>query len=401
MSLVHEVKGFAFLCDQGGRIINILRDDFGLAENNPKGKLFANLVNPENRKLSLDFLLEVKTQKISFDFRLNIDVKGTKYAFYFIGINLDKDMLIIGADNHKEAIDFANHLQQINNEQANIIRQLLKKESFYKQDEQKENEVLFNEITHLNNELVNLQRQLTQKNKELERLNELKNRFLGMAAHDLRNPLGVVMNYSEFLIDEVSSDLSDEHSRFLHTINNSAEFMLEIVEDLLDYSKIESNKVDLRLNEFDLIAKIKQQVELLNAISDKKGIKIIIETEYETLAVSADNYKIDQVLINLITNAIKFSHPNREIIIKVIKQDVNVVISVTDSGTGIKPEHIEKLFVPYSKASTAGTHGEKSTGLGLSIVKRIVEAHSGKIWVESEVNKGTTFFVSLPFKILN
>ena len=272
MNKTHEIKGFAFLCTNNGIITNVLRDDFGFALNKAEGKLFANLVDTENRKTSLDFLLEVKNQNISFDYRLIIPIKGQQYSFYFMGINLKDQLLIIGADNHKEAIDFANHLQQINNEQANLIRQLIKKDT--NANTAIETESLFNEITKLNNELVNLQRELTQKNKELERLNELKNRFMGMAAHDLRNPLGVVMNYSEFLLDEIADDLSEEHARFLNIMNDSAEFMLHMVEELLDYSKIQSDKVNLNIVEFDFVEKLKLQIELLNTIAAKKQIKI-------------------------------------------------------------------------------------------------------------------------------
>jgi signal transduction histidine kinase len=399
-----EVKGFALLCDSSGIITNVLRDDVELSESNIIGKLFVNLVNSESRRESLDFLLEIKQQKISFDRRLGFQINQKNYAFYFIGIELISDLLIIGADNHKEAVDFANHLQQINNEQSNLIRHLLKKDITRTYETPDDSRLLFDEITNLNNELVNLQREMTRKNIELERLNELKNRFLGMAAHDLRNPLGIVMNYSDFLIDEVAASLSEEHQKFLHIINDSAEFMLHLVEELLDFSKIQTGKIELHLSEYDFVSQCKRQSEILNTLSAKKNISIIFKSNVKSVMLLADTYKLDQVIGNIVNNAIKFSYPNSEILMKIKKDVGRVVLSVTDKGKGIKPENIEKVFVPFSKLSTSGTAGEKGTGLGLSIVKRIVEAHGGDIRIESDPDgisgeKGTTFFVSLPLKV--
>lgn len=392
----HEVRGFALLCDASGKITNVLRDDFGLANHHALGKMFANLVEVENRRESLNFIVETKQQKISFDHRLNIKIGEKSFSFYFIGIELMNDLLIIGAENHKEAIDFANHLQEINNEQSNLIRHFLKNETSKKQAAQEESRLLFDEITNLNNELVNLQRELTRKNIELERLNELKNRFLGMAAHDLRNPLGVLLNYSDFLIDEAASQLSEEHQKFLHIINNSAEAMLRLVEDLLDYSKIQDGKIELKLSNFDLVNQTRNQVEQLNTLSAKKNIHIAFRSNVHEVFVTGDVFKMDQVIGNLVNNAIKFSNPGSKIRVEISKYDEKVVLSVTDYGKGIQPENLEKIFQPFTKLSTTGTSGEKGTSLGLSIVKRIVEGHGGKIWVESVVEKQTTFYVELP-----
>ena len=393
---VHTVKGFSLLIDHNGKITNVLRDDFGLAKHKAKGKLFANLVAPESRNDAFNLILDTKRKKISFDYRLSMVIDEQQYSFYFIGMELMNDLLIIGADNHKEAIDFANHLQVINNEQSNLIRELLKKDTETKLSEQNESALLFDQITTLNNELVNLQRELTRKNIELERLNELKNRFLGMAAHDLRNPLGVLLNYSDFLIDEVAAELSDEHQKFLHIINNSAEAMLHLVEDLLDYSKIQDGKIELKLTQFDLVQQTRNQVEQLNTLSAKKNIHIEYHSNHSEIFITGDAFKMDQVIGNLVTNAIKFSNPESKIRVEIRKNNENVVLSVTDYGKGIQPDHLEKIFQPFTKLSKTGTSGEKGTGLGLSIVKRIVEGHGGEIWAESFVEKQTTFYVELP-----
>ena len=392
----NTVQGFALLCDNNGLIQEVYRDDFGFTEKESKGKLFANLIDSESRPMALNFILEVKQKKISLDYRFNVSVNNESHYLYFIGIALNGELLVVGASNQKEAVDFTNHLQQINNEQSNIIRQLLKKEAENNVSTDQENQQLFDEISQLNNDLVNLQRELTRKNAELERLNDLKNKFIGMAAHDLRNPLGVILSYSDFLIDELGDTLSKQHVDFLNNILNSSEFMLSLVEDLLDYTRIESGKIVLNRIEFDLVQKVKKNVEKSNILSAKKEIEIVFHSDTGSMSIEADENKVEQVLNNLIGNAIKFSYPKNTINVSLEQQKDKVLISVKDAGTGIKTEDQDKVFTPFNSVTGKGTSGEKGTGLGLSIVKRIVEAHNGKIWLESEVGKGTTFYVLLP-----
>ena len=391
-----EIKGFAWLCDKGGIIKSVLRDDFGLTDKNPEGKLFANLIDSEYKDQSLKFLLEIKRNNFSIDHRLNIIIKNKAYSFYFIGVALYDEILIVAANNHKEAIDFTNHLQQINNEQANQIRELLKNDAEQNANGETEAQQLFDEITKLNNELVNLQRELTQKNAELERLNELKNRFIGMAAHDLRNPLGVILNFSEFLQDELKNELSEQHLSFLQNIVNSSEFMYSLVEDLLDFSKIESGKIQLNFEEFDIVLKLKDIVANSNVLSKKKKIKISFKSAVGSIILNADVHKIAQVFQNLLDNAVKFSPEGSKIDVTLEKQKDKILVIVKDRGKGIAKEDQDKVFNPFTSISTKGTAGEKGTGLGMSIVKRIVDSHKGEIWLESEPEKGTTFFVKLP-----
>ena len=391
-----EVKGFALMCDNKGIVKSVLRDDFGIKKNNPVGKLFSNLVDSETRRHSLNFLLEIKQKKISIDYRLNFLINNKTHNFYFIGATIYDEVLIIAANNHKEAVDFTNHLQQINNEQANRIRNLLKKDTLANSEMEKETQQLFDEISKLNNELVNLQRQLTQKNKELERLNELKNRFIGMAAHDLRNPLGAIMNFSDFLQDELKNELSEQHLSFLQSIVNSSEFMYRLVEDLLDISIIESGKIQLNFEEFNIVEQLENIIENSNTLSKKKKIRITFNTELQSVILKADSNKLMQVFHNLIDNAVKFSPKESKVEVTFENKKKKVLVVVKDWGKGIAKGDQDKVFIPFTSIASKGTEGEKSTGLGMSIVKRIVDSHKGEIWLESEPGKGTTFFVELP-----
>jgi signal transduction histidine kinase len=171
--------------------------------------------------------------------------------------------------------------------------------------------------------------------------------------------------------------------------------MLDLVNNLLDVAQIESGKLRLDLQLVDLIALVRRNIALNRVLAAKKQIEIEwAETPLPTVLFDAP--KIEQVLNNLIGNAIKFSLPGTLIRVSVTRADPNVVLMVRDQGPGIPPNELVKLFKPFQKTSVKSTAGEKSTGLGLAIVKKIVEGHHGKIWIESQVGHGTTFFVSLP-----
>ena len=254
----------------------------------------------------------------------------------------------------------------------------------------------FEELSRLNNELVNFQRELAKKNHELDELNKLKNEFLGIAAHDLRNPLGVIMGYSSSLLDESEGALSDTQKMMLESILKSSEFMLGLLHDLLDISAIESGKVKLLQINSDLVPVVRKNVELNNVIAHKKNIRIHFKYQENVPEVLFDISKIEQVLNNLISNAVKFSKPDTDIYVSIYSDHSDVTVSVADNGPGIPYAEQKLLFKPFEKLSVKSTAGEPSTGLGLSIVKNIIVAHGGKIWAESEVGKGSTFSFSLP-----
>ena len=174
--------------------------------------------------------------------------------------------------------------------------------------------------------------------------------------------------------------------------------MLSLVEDLLDVSKIESGNLNLKIKSIDIIPFIQEIIKLNNILAKKKNIQINLKSEISSLMVLIDFHKIRQVINNLLTNAVKFSHPNSEITLSVNLENEFVIISIKDSGTGILGTDLQEIFAPFNKAASRGTAGEKSTGLGLSICKKIVEGHNGNIRVESEINKGSTFSFSLPLQ---
>jgi signal transduction histidine kinase len=237
---------------------------------------------------------------------------------------------------------------------------------------------------------------LEQQNRELEDLNRQKNEFCGMAAHDLRNPITVIQNSSSIILKYLGENLTDKQKEFLKKINDSSQFTIKLLSDLLDISKIESGRLELEITQNDYIDFLKNNIELNNFFANEKDISINLGLRDEILLIDFDRNKIEQVLNNLISNAIKYSYPNTEINIEVEREGDFLLTKVIDQGQGIPEDEQPNIFKAFQKASTKPTAGEKSTGLGLAIAKKIVEGHKGEIWVKSEVGKGSTFYFKLP-----
>lgn len=254
------------------------------------------------------------------------------------------------------------------------------------------------ELARVNNELATAHRQLARSNAELRWLNEQKNQLLGMAAHDLRNPLAAVLACSGFLLDD-RDVLSADHVDLVTSIRQSAETMLALVEDVLDFSAIESGVVRLEPVELSVDALLSEVIEGCRFVAARKDVPIVKAVDPDTPKVVGDRRKLGQVLYNLVTNAIKFSHRKAHVLVTAgPTDDRGVWISVTDHGVGMKSEEIAKLFKPFARVGPTPTGDETSTGLGLAIVSRIVSAHGGTIDVQSRPGGGSTFTVVLPAK---
>lgn len=235
-------------------------------------------------------------------------------------------------------------------------------------------------------------KELEEQNQLLKSLNEQKNEFRGIAAHDLRNPIGVIQGFSELL----EENIDDEFKDYTGEITKMSSKMLSLLNDLLDISKIEAGKLDLKKDEIDYNAFVAQNIRMNELLAKSKGIKIVSDLEVRGLIVSVDEEKINQVLNNLIGNAIKYSYPGSTITVKVFKEINQLVTQVIDNGQGIPEKEIDGLFYPFKQTSVRPTSGETSHGLGLAIVKKIIEGHNGHVGVSSEFGKGSVFSFILP-----
>ena len=233
---------------------------------------------------------------------------------------------------------------------------------------------------------------------QLVDLNDLKNRFLGIAAHDLRNPISVIKGYVSLVLRDLFGELGPELREVMNAVNSTCETMLTLIDDLLDVSAIESGRLDLRPQEVDLADYLRRCHAANSMLAKAKSIELTLDLAPELPRVMMDTGRVNQVINNLITNAIKFSHPDTAITMRARALSDEVEISVSDQGQGIPEDEIETIFAPFARGSVRPTAGEKSTGLGLAIVKRMVEAHGGRISVTSKVGEGSTFTFTLPVR---
>ena len=231
---------------------------------------------------------------------------------------------------------------------------------------------------------------------QLVELNQLKTKFLGIAAHDLRSPIGIVKSYTQLFLAGYVGEVSATQRGFLEKMNKSCETMLSLINDLLDVTAIEAGQLNLDLHEVDLASYLCECQTTNAVLAQSKSIELALDLEPNLPRVMMDADRINQALNNLITNACKYSFPNTVVTLRAWTTDHDVAIAVQDQGQGIPESELPKMFTEFGRTSVRPTGGEKSFGLGLAIVKRMVEAHGGRIWVESQVGVGSTFTFTLP-----
>jgi signal transduction histidine kinase len=248
-------------------------------------------------------------------------------------------------------------------------------------------------------ELKILQVEIKNKNKNLEFFNKQKDYILATVAHDLRGPVGNINTITSL----ISSDetLNEEKKTLLNLINQSVDLSMSIINNLVDAINVDRQNVLLKEDKIVLSETIDTVLNMQTDNLKKKNISVQLNF-FPGLEIIGDNNFIIRVMFNLISNAIKFSNINTEIKIETSLFDKNnVMIKIKDHGIGIDSDKLETVFEPFTPASRRGTLGEKSIGLGLSICKKIIELHNGKIWVESTPNIGSEFFIILPINYLN
>ena len=264
------------------------------------------------------------------------------------------------------------------------------------QDDDAEQDRLSRELLMLNHELTSLSRELNQKNAELAQLNALKNQFLGMAAHDLRNPVGIIINYTGFLKEDLSEDLSVQQMKFLETIESTAVRMSQVINNFLDVSIIESGRLSLTLQNVELTDLVRNVETLISIATIRRQVRIETILDQNALKLKVDGPKIEQVFTNIISNAIEHSPDGGCVTIRSEHLHEGVRFQVEDQGEGIPPDQQKRLFQSFAGTGGKKKSGERSIGLGLIISRKIVEAHGGKMFVESEPGKGSVFGFILP-----
>ena len=237
---------------------------------------------------------------------------------------------------------------------------------------------------------------LFQEKQIAEAANLTKSEFLANMSHELRTPLNSIIGFSDLLGEQVFGELNEKQLKSVGNISRSGKHLLNLINDILDLSKVEAGKMELKYGEFGLAGKLSSVKSLLAPIASRKNIEIEIDVDSELDTIRADEARFVQVLYNLLDNAIKFSNENGLVKVEVKRKGEMVEIMVKDTGIGIEEKDQKKLFKPFSQIDPFTSKKFQGTGLGLSLVKQIVQLHGGNVWFRSKAEEGSTFAFTLP-----
>jgi signal transduction histidine kinase len=252
------------------------------------------------------------------------------------------------------------------------------------------------ELERLNGELERSNRELEAANAKLREMGELKEEFLAVTTHDLRSPLTVISGVISFFSSGRLGELTPEQQNMVSMMERNTHNLIELVNDLLDSAKIESGSLKLELSSVEPPAVAGEVYESMRPLAEEKGIALELGVSNELPQVHADRQKLRRILVNLVSNAVKFTPRGGRVTVRAVQEGDALRFSVSDDGVGIPAEDIPRLFDKYEQARTRATRSEKGTGLGLYITRQLVELHGGHITVDSQEGKGSTFSFTIP-----
>ena len=237
--------------------------------------------------------------------------------------------------------------------------------------------------------------EIEDKSRQLEIASRHKSEFLANMSHELRTPLNAIIGFSEVLADRMFGDLNEKQEEYLKDIHASGTHLLSLINDILDLSKIEAGRMELELTDFHLPTALDDALTLVRERATRRAIVLHVGVGEHLGWVRADERKIRQVVLNLLSNAIKFTSEGGRIEVRAVPRDDSVEVSVTDTGIGIAPDDQAAVFEEFRQVGTAEKKAE-GTGLGLSLCRKFIELHGGKIWIQSQLGAGSTFTFTIP-----
>jgi signal transduction histidine kinase len=231
---------------------------------------------------------------------------------------------------------------------------------------------------------------------ELETTSRHKSDFLATMSHELRTPLNAIIGFSEVLHEQMFGELNERQLGYVDDVLAAGKHLLSLINDVLDLAKIEAGKMELELSEVEIPEVLRSAVSMHSERASRGGVELSLTTEPQEITISADGRRVRQIVFNLVSNAVKFTPADGHVDVSARLDDGQVEIAVADTGPGIAPEELETIFEEFKQA-TDGKRAE-GTGLGLPLSQKLVELHGGRLWVESEVDRGSTFRFTLPVR---
>ena len=254
--------------------------------------------------------------------------------------------------------------------------------------------VLANQVA-ISLENARLYEELSASNAQLMQASRLKSQFLASMSHELRTPLNSIIGFSKVMLNRLDGDLTERQETYIRSVHNSGTHLLQLINGILDFSRIEAGKLEMMSEELDIHELIDECIESSMPLARGKQLKLEKNVPLELPRLVADRTKVKQILLNLLSNAIKFTAQGR-VAVSVQAEPGAVRVKVSDTGIGIRAEDLARLFEPFQQLDNPVTRGAGGTGLGLAISKKFVELHGGRIWAESRESQGSTFHFTLP-----
>ncbi|MGH8634874.1 MAG: GAF domain-containing sensor histidine kinase, partial [Burkholderiales bacterium] len=245
-------------------------------------------------------------------------------------------------------------------------------------------------------ENVRLFNEIQDKSRQLEIANKHKSEFLANMSHELRTPLNAIIGFSEVLVERMFGEMNAKQEEYLRDIHSSGQHLLSLINDILDLSKIEAGRMELEVSEFNLPAALQNALTLVRERAQTHGIALKLHVDKKLAGIRADERKFKQIVLNLLSNAVKFTPDGGRVDVDARRNGEAVEVSVKDTGVGIAKEDQEAVFEEFRQVGRDYTIKQEGTGLGLTLTRRFVELHGGKIWVKSVPGKGSTFTFTLP-----
>ncbi len=251
-----------------------------------------------------------------------------------------------------------------------------------------------------NRELREKNTELERRNNEIEEADRLKSEFLASMSHELRTPLHTIIGFSQLLLEEIQGPLNEKQRRFVVHVHRDSQHLLELINDILDLSKIESGNVELRLETFEAVAEASSVIEGIRGAAESKSVTLRLEAP-ESCTLRADLRRFREVLLNLLSNALKFTPAGGSVTVSIFPdcEQGFCAFSVEDTGIGIAPEQLAAIFDKFYQVGSTIKGVREGTGLGLTITKHLVELHGGRIWVNSQPGVGSRFSFTLPLDL--
>jgi len=248
---------------------------------------------------------------------------------------------------------------------------------------------------HLQELITGLERKVAERTRQLESASKHKSEFLANMSHELRTPLNAIIGFTQVLQQKLFGDDDAKQEEYLEDIHGSANHLLSLINDVLDLSKVEAGQVELEKAPFSLREALERGVVMVRERATKNGVQLTLQPNAEIELVEGDERRIRQVVFNLLSNAVKFTPAGGSVVVGSAQQNGEVRVSVKDTGPGIAREDYERIFEEFQQTEL-GQEQREGTGLGLALSRKLVELHGGRIWVESELGKGSTFTFTLP-----